>query len=50
MVAVADGLGEVVDVVLVQGRKPVAVQRRIVTGDTPSRRAACWTLRSMRTR
>jgi hypothetical protein len=29
----------------VHGRKPVAVQRRMVTGETPSRRAACCTLR-----
>ena len=31
--------------VRVQGRKPVAVQRRMVTGETPSRRAACCTLK-----
>jgi hypothetical protein len=31
--------------VRVQGRKPVAVQRRMVTGETPSRRAARWTFR-----
>ena len=31
--------------VRVQGRKPLAVQRRTVTGETPSRRAARWTLR-----
>ena len=31
--------------VRVQGKKPVAVQRRMVTGETPSRRAACCTLK-----
>ena len=33
--------------VRVHGRKPDEVQRRMVCGDTPSRRAASWTLRYM---